>query len=64
MATAMAVQAALIYQAENDTSASRGAGIGAAAMLFIFHGAFTVGFQATVWLYPYVYIGFCGPPFF
>ena len=29
-----------------------GAGIGAAAMLFIFQGAFTIGFQATVWVYP------------
>lgn len=28
------------------------AGIGAAAMLFIFQGAFTIGFQATVWVYP------------
>lgn len=26
------------------------AGIGAAAMLFIFQGAFTIGFQATVWV--------------
>lgn len=28
------------------------AGIGAAAMLFVFQGAFTIGFQATVWVYP------------
>ena len=28
------------------------AGTGAAAMLFIFQGAFTIGFQATVWVYP------------
>jgi hypothetical protein len=26
--------------------------MGAAAMLFIFQGAFTIGFQATVWVYP------------
>lgn len=52
MAAAMAVQAALIYQVEKKTSAAYGAGIGAAAMLFIFQGAFTIGFQATVWVYP------------
>lgn len=23
-------------------------------MLFVFQGAFTIGFQATVWVYPYV----------
>lgn len=54
MAAAMAVQASLIYQVQNDTSISRSAGIAAAAMLFVFQGAFTIGFQATVWVYPYV----------
>lgn len=54
MAAVMAVQAALIYQVENHTVSASGAGIAAAAMLFIFQGAFTVGFQATVWVYPYV----------
>ncbi|KAI8677605.1 hypothetical protein NCS56_00650800 [Fusarium sp. Ph1] len=52
MAAAMAVQAALIYQVENDGATAQGAGIGAAAMLFVFQGAFTIGFQATVWVYP------------
>ncbi|KAI9151250.1 Sugar transporter STL1 [Paramyrothecium foliicola] len=52
MAVAMAVQAALIFQVEKQTSAAYGAGIGAAAMLFVFQGAFTIGFQATVWVYP------------
>ncbi|PSK41777.1 High-affinity glucose transporter [Elsinoe australis] len=52
MAAVMAVQAALIYQVQYDTSISRTAGIGAAAMLFVFQGAFTIGFQATVWVYP------------
>jgi hypothetical protein len=52
MAAVMAVQAALIYQVQNDTSITHSAGIGAAAMLFIFQGAFTIGFQATVWVYP------------
>ncbi|RMZ84438.1 hypothetical protein DV738_g831, partial [Chaetothyriales sp. CBS 135597] len=52
MAAVMAVQAALIYQVENETSIARTAGIGACAMLFIFEGAFTIGFQATVWVYP------------
>ena len=54
MAAVMAVQAALIYQVENHTSVAAGAGIGAAVMLFVVQGAFTVGFQATVWVYPYV----------
>ncbi|KAM5381167.1 hypothetical protein ACJZ2D_003083 [Fusarium nematophilum] len=52
MAAAMAVQAGLIYQVENNTASASAAGIGAAAMLFVFQGAFTVGFQATVWVYP------------
>ena len=54
MAAVMAVQAALIYQVENRTASAAAAGVGAAAMLFIFQGAFTIGFQATVWVYPYV----------
>lgn len=52
MAIVMAVQAALIYQVEHATAIATSAGIGAAAMLFIFQGAFTIGFQATVWVYP------------
>lgn len=52
MAIVMAVQAALIYQVQFKTSIAHGAGIAAAAMLFVFQGAFTVGFQATVWVYP------------
>ncbi|KAL6890064.1 sugar transporter STL1 [Trichoderma evansii] len=52
MAAAMAVQAALIYQVQNKTGIAHAAGIGATAMLFVFQGAFTVGFQATVWVYP------------
>ena len=52
MAAIMAIQAALIYQVQNDTSSARLAGQAAAAMLFVFEGAFTVGFQATVWVYP------------
>jgi hypothetical protein len=52
MACIMAIQAALIYQVQNNTSAAHMAGEAAAAMLFIFEGAFTVGFQATVWVYP------------
>lgn len=54
MAAVMTVQTALIYQVENKTAVAHAAGIGAAAMLFVFQGAFTVGFQATVWVYPYV----------
>jgi sugar porter (SP) family MFS transporter len=52
MAMVMAVQAALIYQVENATAVAHGAGIAAASMLFVFMGAFTIGFQATVWVYP------------
>lgn len=52
MAAVMAVQAALIYQVQFDTSMAKSAGIAAAATLFIFQGAFTIGFQATVWVYP------------
>ncbi|RMZ88198.1 hypothetical protein DV736_g4588, partial [Chaetothyriales sp. CBS 134916] len=52
MAAVMAVQAALIYQVQNQTSIAHSAGIAACAMLFIFEGAFTIGFQATVWVYP------------
>ncbi|KAI6374018.1 hypothetical protein MCOR25_003253 [Pyricularia grisea] len=52
MAAVMAIQAALIYQVQNETAIARSAGIGAAAMLFVFQGAFTIGFQATVWVYP------------
>jgi hypothetical protein len=52
MAAVMVVQSALIYQVENATAIARAAGIGAAAMLFVFQGAFTIGFQATVWVYP------------
>ena len=52
MAAAMAVNAALVYQIQFATAVQHSAGIGAAAMLFVFQGAFTVGFQATVWVYP------------
>ncbi|KAG9503127.1 hypothetical protein J7337_005967 [Fusarium musae] len=52
MAATMAVQAGLIYQVENNTATAHAAGISAAAMLFVFQGAFTIGFQATVWVYP------------
>ncbi|KAK9322972.1 general substrate transporter [Lipomyces orientalis] len=48
----MIVQTALIYQVENKTSIQHTAAIGAAAMLFIFEGAFTIGMQSTVWVYP------------
>lgn len=54
MAGVMAVQAALIYQVEHKTNIAHISGIAAAAMLFIFQGAFTVGFQATVYEIPSV----------
>lgn len=52
MALVMAAQAGLVYQVQFNTSAAYAAGIAAAVMLFIFEGAFTIGFQATVWVYP------------
>ncbi|MCJ1246521.1 hypothetical protein MMC30_003729 [Trapelia coarctata] len=52
MAAVMAVQAGLVYQVQYDTAIAYAAGIGGAAMLFVFQGAFTIGFQATVWVYP------------
>jgi hypothetical protein len=48
----MVVQTGLVYNVQNQTSIAKGCGIGAAVMLFLFEGAFTVGFQATVWVYP------------
>ncbi|KAF7946202.1 hypothetical protein EAE96_009205 [Botrytis aclada] len=52
MSIVMIVQTGLIYNVQNHTSIAKGCGIGAAVMLFIFEGAFTIGFQATVWVYP------------
>jgi len=52
MAAVMVVQTGLIYNVQIDTSISGACGIAAAVMLFIFEGAFTTGFQATVWVYP------------
>ena len=50
MAAVMAVQAALISRVQKEASNAHASGIAAAAMLFIFEGAFTIGFQATVWV--------------
>lgn len=50
MAAVMAVQAALIFQVQNATAIAATAGAAAAAMLFVYQGAFTIGFQATVWV--------------
>jgi MFS family permease len=52
MSAIMIVQTGLIYNVQNHTSISRQCGIAAAVMLFLFEGAFTIGFQATVWVYP------------
>jgi len=52
MGTVMAILAALIYQVQHKTAIAHQAGIGAAAMLFMYVGGFTIGFQATVWVYP------------
>lgn len=52
MAAVMAVQAAMVYQVQYKTAIAHTAGIVGAVMLFVFEGAFTIGFQATVWVYP------------
>lgn len=52
MAVVMAIQAALVYQVQFKTAAAYAAGIAGAVMLFVFEGAFAIGFQATVWVYP------------
>jgi sugar porter (SP) family MFS transporter len=46
MAAVMATQTGLIYSVQNKLSNQKACGAAAAAMLFIFQGAFTVGFQA------------------
>lgn len=51
MGVVMAIQAALIYQVQNKTPIAHAAGIGASAMLFIYLGAFSIGFQGTAWVY-------------
>ncbi|KAE9377523.1 sugar transporter-like protein [Stipitochalara longipes BDJ] len=52
MSAIMIIQTGLVYNVQNQTSIAKGCGIGAAVMLFLFEGAFTIGFQATVWVYP------------
>jgi len=48
----MVVQTGLIYNVQTHSSIAKSCGIGAAIMLFLFEGFFTLGFQATVWVYP------------
>ncbi|KXL48364.1 hypothetical protein M433DRAFT_159246 [Acidomyces richmondensis BFW] len=52
MSAVMATQTGLIYSVQNKLPNQKACGSAAAAMLFIFQGAFTVGFQAVVWVYP------------
>ncbi|KAF2156441.1 sugar transporter STL1 [Myriangium duriaei CBS 260.36] len=52
MAAIFAVLTGLIKQIQEKTSIQHSAGAGAAAMLFLYMGCFTTGFQATVWVYP------------
>lgn len=49
MSAVMVVQTGLIYNVQNKTSIAKAAGAGAAAMLFIFEGAFTIGTQPLTW---------------
>lgn len=53
--TSIARKLILIIVIESDTyltMTTDASGAAAAAMLFLYMGAFTVGFQATVWVYP------------
>lgn len=50
MACTFAAQAGLIWKVE--TTGSKAAGAGATAVLFLYMGLFTTGFQAVVWVYP------------
>lgn len=50
MACTFAAQAGLIHSVQ--TTASKSAGAGAVAVLFLYMGLFTTGFQAVVWVYP------------
>ena len=52
MACVFAIMCGLVRQIEFKTSIAHSCGAVAAAMLFIYLGAFTIGFQATVWVYP------------
>jgi sugar porter (SP) family MFS transporter len=47
----MAMQSFFVYQIDNQTNLKSSSAIGAAIMLFVFEGAFTIGMQATVWVY-------------
>jgi hypothetical protein len=50
MSAVMATQTGLIYSVQNKLPNQHATGSAAAAMLFIFQGAFTIGFQAVVWV--------------
>lgn len=52
MAIVMAAQTGFIYNVQYKTPSATACGYAAAVMLFLFEGAFTIGFQATVWVYP------------
>jgi len=52
MAIIFAIMCALVRQIELKTRIAHSCGAAAAAMLFLYQGAFTIGFQATVWVYP------------
>lgn len=52
MGVIMIVQTGLVYNVDKKTSIQHACAIAAAIMLFLFQGAFTIGFQATVWVYP------------
>lgn len=51
MAAVMIVQTGLIYNVQNNTSIATSCGIGAAVMLFLFEGAFTIGFVSSSHLF-------------
>lgn len=50
MACCFAAEAGLIHDVQMN--GSKGAGAAATAVLFLYMGLFTTGFQAVVWVYP------------
>lgn len=50
MSICFAIETGLIYKVQAAGSSSAGAG--AVAVLFVYLGLFTIGFQAVVWVYP------------
>lgn len=52
MAAIFAAMAGLVHQVDSKAANAHVCGIAATVMAFLYLGAFTTGFQATVWVYP------------